>query len=234
VSLLDALAVDRRRRDEILVGAGFAPDGELLGPRNADYQFSLEDAQALIEGLPWPAHVTSEQMEVMAANAIAQRLWGVDLAVEFPSPPERNLMNFATLPRFADRVRNWDALATVGISVLKGHHRGPVAVPELATAYFASVMERVFGGAPRYVRRVLDLWDSVPPRVPKVRWFYPVTWDHQVAGEMRFLVSVATAHESAGLTFHEWMPIDAESWTRLESVPALRSPCPLPGAEDGQ
>lgn len=233
-AILDALAVERGLRNAIMSGAGFAPDGAELGPRNADYQFSLDEARSLIDGLPWPAHVTSEQMEVMAANGIAQRLWGVDLAHEFLAPAERNLMTFATQTRFADRVRNWDEVASVGIAVLKGHHRGPVAVPESATAYFASVMERIFDGDPRYVRRLLDLWEGVVPRVPKVRWFYPVTWAHPVVGEMRFLVSVASAHEAAGLTFHEWMPLDAESWMRLDAVCGRPFPCAQPGSSAAQ
>jgi len=234
LALLDALGVERSARNAILAGAGFASDGELLGPRNADYMFTLDEARELIEGLPWPSHVTSEQMEVMAANELAQRLWGVDLAHEFQGPAERNLMTFATLPRFADRVRNWDEVASVGISVLKGHHRQPVPAPEAATSYFGAVMERIFDGDPRYVRRLLDLWDGVAPRAPKVRWFYPVVWDYPGAGELRFMVSLATAHETAGLTFHDWLPLDADSWSRLEAIRLLPFPCGTGGGVRGQ
>ncbi len=217
-SLLDVLEVDRRLRNEILVGAGFAPDGERLGPHNPDYMYTVDEARALIAGLPWPSHVTSELMEVVAANRVAQRLWGVDLERELLGPVERNLATFATNPRFADRVTNWDALVAVAIGVLKGHHRGAVPLPETATAYFAAVIERVFDGNPRYVRRLLDLWDRVPPRTAKIRWFYDVHWADRVAGEMRFRVSVAVADEPGGLMFHDWIPVGAETWTRLEAV----------------
>ena len=113
VAILDALEVDRRLRNEILIGAGFAPDGDHLGPRNADYMFTLAETEALINALPWPAHVNSELMEVLAANSIVQRLWGIDLQHEFTTPIERNLMNFATDPRFADRVKNWESATAV-------------------------------------------------------------------------------------------------------------------------
>ncbi|MCL4230804.1 MAG: helix-turn-helix transcriptional regulator [Dehalococcoidia bacterium] len=217
-ALLDVLELDRRLRNEILVGAGFAPDGGQLGPHNPDYMYTVEEARSLIEGHPWPACVASEMMEVVAANRAAQRLWGVDLDHEFASPVERNLATFATNPRFADHVKNWEAVTSVAIGVLKGHHRGAVPLPESATAYFAAVMERVFDGNPRYVRRLLDLWDRVPARTPKIRWFFETVWSDNVAGEMRFKVSVAMADEPGGLTFHDWIPADAETWSRLDTL----------------
>lgn len=218
IAILDVLEVDRRLRNEILFGAGFAPDGEQLGPSNPDYMYTLEEAGALIEDLPWPSHLNSELMEVVAANTLVQRLWGVDLRHEFTGAVERNLMNFATDNRFADRVKNWDATTALAISVLKGHHRGPVTLPESGKAYLSAVLERVFEGDPRYVRRLLDLWDRVPPAIPKVRWFYPVDWEHPAVGEMHFHVSVAMADEPGGLMFHDWIPASAETWTRLNSL----------------
>ncbi|MCZ2109603.1 MAG: helix-turn-helix transcriptional regulator [Dehalococcoidia bacterium] len=217
-SLLDVLEVDRRLRNEILVGAGFAPDGERLGPTNPDYMYTVDEARALADTLPWPCHVTSELMEVVAANGVAQRLWGVDLEHELPGPVDRNLATFATNPRFADRVTNWEAVVSVAVGVLKGHHRGAVPLPETTTAYFAAVMERVFDGNARYVRRLLNLWERVPPRVPKIRWFYDVNWSDRVVGEMRFRVSVAMADEPGGLMFHDWIPADAQTWSRLDAV----------------
>ncbi len=217
-SLLDVLEVDRRLRNEILVGAGFAPDGERLGPTNPDYMYTVDEARALADTLPWPCHVTSELMEVVAANGVAQRLWGVDLEHELPGPVDRNLATFATNPRFADRVTNWEAVVSVAVGVLKGHHRGAVPLPETTTAYFAAVMERVFDGNARYVRRLLNLWDRVPPRAPKIRWFYDVNWSDRVVGEMRFRVSVAMADEPGGLMFHDWVPADAQTWSRLDAV----------------
>ncbi|MCC7089863.1 MAG: helix-turn-helix domain-containing protein [Dehalococcoidia bacterium] len=230
VAILDALEVDRRLRNEILIGAGFAPDGDHLGPRNADYMFTLAETEALINALPWPAHVNSELMEVLAANSIVQRLWGIDLQHEFTSPIERNLMNFATDPRFADRVKNWESATAVAIGALKGHHRGPVPMPESATAYLSAVLESIYDGDPGYVRRLLDLWDRVPPRIPKVRWFYPVIWDHPVMGEMHFQVSVAVADEPGGLQFHDWIPVDAKTWISLNE---LMGPPSLPGQATG-
>lgn len=75
--------------------------------------------------------------------------------------------------------------------MLKGHHRQPVAAPEAATSYFGPVMEQIFDGDPRYVRRLVDLWDGVAPRAPKARWFYPVVWDYFGAGELRFALPLA-------------------------------------------
>lgn len=223
-AILDALQTDRRLRNEILVQAGFAPDGERLGPRNSDYMYTMEEAQVLIDELPWPAHVNSELMEVLAANELAERVWGVDLAHELTTPLERNMMTVATVPRFADRIKNWEEMVSVGIGVLKGHHRGAVPMPESATAYFAAVMERVYAGDPRYLHRLLGMWDRVPPRAPKVRWFYPIVWDHQAVGELRFLVSVAMAHEPTGVMFNDWIPLDGATWDRLARLRELPFP----------
>ncbi|MFN8618260.1 MAG: helix-turn-helix domain-containing protein [Dehalococcoidia bacterium] len=222
VGILDVLAVDRMVRNQILLSAGFAPDGELLGPHNPDYMFTSAEAVSLISTLPWPAHVQTELMEVIAANRLAQRLWGVDLDREFHGAVERNLITFATNPRFADRILNWEETATVAVGALKGHHRGSVLQPEAATAYFGAVLDRVFSADPRYSRRLLDLWDRVPPRVPKIRWYYPVVWSDAELGVLRFLVSAASADEPGGLMFHEWMPTNAETWQKLEVLQSRR------------
>jgi hypothetical protein len=40
--------------------------------------------------------------------------------------------------------------------------------------------------------------------------------------ELRYsvLVSAASADEAGGLMFHEWMPVDAETWEKLEILRA--------------
>lgn len=215
-ALLDALKVDRHVRNEVLVGAGFAPDGDRLGPDNEDYMFSLEEATAAIDERPWPAHVNSELMEVVAANGVAQLLWGVDLLLEYNTPVERNMLTVATTPRFADRIANWDEMVSVGISIMKGHHRGPETMPEGTSQYFAAVMQRLFSGDPKYVGRFLQLWDKVAPRTPKIYWSYPVVYDHPDAGRLSFTVAVSAANETDGLYFNDWIAEDSATLTALE------------------
>lgn len=219
-AILDALRADRYLRNDILIGAGFAPDGGRLGPANDDYMFTLEEAREAIMGRPWPAHVNNELMEVLAANELMQRVWDVDLDREYNTPVERNMLTVAATPRFADRILNWKEMVSVGIAVMKGHHRGPERTPEGTSQYFQAVIQRLFEGAPHYLAAFLQLWESVPPRTPKIRWSYPVAWDHLRAGKLRFTVLVSAASEQDGLHFHDWVPEDAATAAGLELLKA--------------
>jgi transcriptional regulator with XRE-family HTH domain len=126
LAILDALKVERHLRNEILVGAGFAPDGDELGSIGVPhYMYSLADAAKHVEEMPWPAFVLNEYTEIVAANKLIELLWDIDLKREFPDPLDRNMIAVASNPRFAARVENWDATMQQGIGVFKGHHRGP-------------------------------------------------------------------------------------------------------------
>lgn len=207
VTILDALKLERRGRDEILVGAGYAPDGFNLGPdRHPDYMFTLDQAQEHLDTTPWPAFVMNEVLEVVAANQRVQDLWGVDLRREFVEPHQRNMLGLASNPRFAERLLNWDEMVAAGVSVFKGHHRGPEDL-SAPSPLFNQVLESLAAGDPQYVARFLDLWQKTPPRTPKVRWWYPVVWR---AGDavLRFRGLVTTCDEPHGLAFNDWIPID--------------------------
>jgi transcriptional regulator with XRE-family HTH domain len=219
--LLDTLKTERPLRDQILERAGFAPDGARLRPGPEGYMFTVDEALADIEERAWPVCVLTELMEVLGANALLQRVWNVDLSTEFMGPFERNLMTVVTTPRFADRIVNWDEVVTAGISAWKGHHRGPEELHSPSSAYFMAVMQKVLAGDPAYVQRLVGLWDTVPPVVPKVRWRFPVVWDRPPVGELRFEVVVNAANEHEGFYFQEWHPLGADAWTRLEQLASL-------------
>src|SRR5690606_4365543 len=161
-AILDALRADRYLRNDILIGAGFAPDGGRLGPANDDYMFTLEEAREAIMGRPWPAHVNNELMEVLAANELMQRVWDVDLDREYNTPVERHMLTVAATPRFADRILNGKEMVSVGIAVMKGHHRGPERTPEGTSQYFQAVIQRLFEGDPHYRA---EFEDAIRPRI---------------------------------------------------------------------
>jgi hypothetical protein len=77
---------------------------------------------------------------------------------------------------------------------------------------------------PSLVGRFIDLWQNTEGKTPKVRDRYPVVW--QVPGHpaVRFLALSSTANEWEGLAFHDWIPVDAESWAVLEAIKAEKSP----------
>lgn len=219
VKLLDEMRVDRVIRNKILAGAGFAPDGADLAPgRDQSYWYTLDEATTDIAHRPWPAHLNSEMIEVLAANELMQRVWNVDMETEFTGPHERNMLTVASRPRFADRILNWEEMVTTGIAVMKGHHRGAETAPEGSSPYFVSVMQHFLQGDARYISRFIDLWQSTEPQYPKIPWSYPVVWDHLEVGILRFDVIVTTANDIDGFTFCDWMPLDSSTWERLEAL----------------
>jgi hypothetical protein len=217
-ALLDALKVERQKRNAILVGAGFAPDGQFLGPgRLPDFMFTLEEAKEQVDQCPWPSFVVNEFMELIWCNDVCLRLWDVDLNREFPPGIERNMLSVASNLRFAERMGNWDDLVRLAIGVFKGHYRGPEEL-ERASPYFAEVMRRYAQGEPRFVARFAELWEDTPPLGAKVRLMYPVHWLEPGYRPMHFQGLTTTANENEGLAFNDWIPCDAITWEELERL----------------
>ncbi len=105
----------------------------------------------------------------------------------------------------------------------RGHHRGPESF-EQPSPYFAAVLERFLQGDPKYVQRFLHLWETAPVGLQyKVRWSYPVVWDDPTIGPLRFHCLCTCANEEDGIDFHDWIPVDSETWVALTSVAARRA-----------
>jgi transcriptional regulator with XRE-family HTH domain len=221
VSILDALKVDRGTRTRILNQAGFASDSDVLSPsRDPDYYFSLEEALAEAETHPWPIAVQSELMEVLGANQLMQRIWGVDLERELHNPVERNVLSVISLPRFEDRLLNWDEVCEVALSVVKGHHLGAETAPEGSSAYFTAVMQHFMTGVPAYVTRLAEIWERTESIPWKVRWWCPVEWRDPDVGLMRFHALFTTASEHDGMAFMDWIPVDGQTSRAMEGLRA--------------
>jgi transcriptional regulator with XRE-family HTH domain len=220
MAVMDALNVERGERNAIFLAAGYALDGERLGPTALEMGFTRAGAQEECDRARWPCFVLSEFSELMCANDIAQTLWGIDLATEFTGPGERAMLAVASQPRFADCLLNWDAAMSAMVAAFKGHHRGPENVEE-PSAMFKTMLDRFLAGDPKYVARFLELWQRVTPRQPELRWHYPITWRHPSAGVMRFDAVVSTCNITDASSFNDWVPVDAESWANLELVRGL-------------
>jgi len=219
-AILDALRLERSERNAIVAAAGYASDGYELSPWPVrGFMFTPDEAASFIEGYPWPAFLSNDSMEVVAANAAAQRLWSVDLNTEFLDPLERNLLGVASNPRFATRCANLPEILTMMAAVFKGHHRGPESM-DAPSPYFASILERFFAGDPARIQPFLQAWQTAVPRTPKIRWEYPIVWDEPGIGTLRFRGMVNPASEPDGLAFNDWIPLDAATWTALDRVKA--------------
>jgi len=220
IAMLDALQIDRGWRNEILSAAGFSPDGLAVRAHNIEeWQFTPLEAELEIADYAWPSFVLTERMEVIAANAVSQALWGVDLRREFVDPIDRNLLSVASNPRFAERVVNWDqAIETIAGS-WKGYHRAEESLTS-PTPYLKAVLERFLAGDPKYVQRFAAAWERAdfPRNRQRLRWSYPVVWDEPGIGVMRFRCLVSTMSEIDGLAVNDWIPRDAESWSNLDRL----------------
>jgi transcriptional regulator with XRE-family HTH domain len=220
--LLDELRVDRAERRSVFESAGFAPDERSFVPEDRLHAetYSQADAAAAVDRYKWPAFVVDKFLGVVAANRAAQTLWGVDLDREFQDPLERNLLSVATNPRFADRIANWDEAVGHVVAVRKAHDWAPEQL-EAPSPYLSALLERLLQGDPKYVARLIDLWQKAPEAwSQKMRWSYPLMWVEPGIGTLRFECLASTASELEGLAFNDWIPTDSLTWLGLEKLSA--------------
>ena len=217
IALLDCLAVEVLDRDTILAGAGFAPDYQTTGRERMDPEHTYDEALAEIDRSEWPAMITNEAMDVVAANVPAQRVWGVNLATEFNTPVERNILAQMSNPRIAGQIANWDETMRILVPMVKGSY-GDSSGDPAASTYYNAVMAHFMAGEPRYVQAAMRIWMEAEPRILKWRFDYPIHWQHPQCGLLKFHVVVNPVNRQDHITLNDWLPMDGHTW---ESVRAL-------------
>ncbi len=205
----------------ILEAAGFAPRRSRFTPEtHPHYYYTQSELQQVIDAAPWPEFVMNDSTEVIATNAAVDALWGIDFAHErrTRTQVQRNILSVASEHRFAERVLNWEECVAAMATVLKAR---PQSLDE-PNPYFDAVLAEFARGDPAYLARLAEVWAKTPPHDSRVVWHYRVVWRDDEYGEMRFLATVAPASEPDGTGFNSWHPVDADSWSVLESVKARR------------
>jgi hypothetical protein len=134
-----------------------------------------------------------------------------------------NLLSVASHLRFAERILNWDECIATLAAVFKGSPVSPASLDQ-PDPYFHEVLAEFASGDPAFVARMAQVWAATPARSAKVRWGYRVDWEEPGLGLMRFQAMVGTASEPGALSFNDWIPLDAASWTVLEAVKARGAP----------
>ena len=215
VAILDALKLPVMERNAIMEAAGYAPDGKDVVPSPLDLDFSAEATQAELDRLPWPAFVSNDNVLVVMYNRIIEQLWDVDIATEYPDVAERSMLSVASEPRFADRLLNWDAAVGTIASIYKGHWRGGEDMDAPSPA-FASIVEKLLAGDPKYVARFATVWQEASEAPMLLRWHYPMVWDVPGVGSIDFDCVVSHCNQQEAWAFNDWIPKDAESWRVLE------------------
>lgn len=217
-SLLDALKADSLTRSEVLQKAGFAADGRSPAFRAEDQWFTFDSAVAHMEASPLPAHLNNESMELIAANALMQRVFEVDFNRELGGPFDRSFVAMLTHDRVTQRLANWDEAVSTVLEIVKGHYGGDASIMAANNPYFAAAIEHLLSGDPAYVQRFLAIWAVATPRPRKIRFTYPIVWKHSEAGTMRFHCLVNPANPLGSFTFNDWAPVDATTWEALEAL----------------
>jgi transcriptional regulator with XRE-family HTH domain len=225
-TILQALEATAYEANDILEAAGFTTPSTMF-PDNEypNYFFSVAELQAEVELVEWPEFVLDNANELVAANASAQALWGIDFAHERETRTraQLNLLSVASQQGFTDRIVNWDECVATLAAVFKGRPVNPASLDE-PDPYFSEVLREFADGDPAFLARLVQIWVMTPARDAKVRWNYRVIWRDEEFGDMRFRSVVGTASEPGGLSFNDWHPLDADTWGVLERVKARRAP----------
>jgi transcriptional regulator with XRE-family HTH domain len=218
--VLSALRLEHVERRRIIEDAGFAPDPRVDAALMARISHTIESATAECERHGWPAFVTNEFADVVGANTVVQRLWGIEMPGFGSGLVERNLLSVASDRRFADHLLNWEEAMTVILSVFKAHDWAPENI-EQPGPYLSAVLERFLAGDKRYVGRLIELWQQAPITWErKEHWSYPIIWKGSGTTFMRFDAIVTSASLVDGLTINDWIPLDAPTWRALGQLAA--------------
>jgi len=224
-AILQALEATTYEANEILEAAGFTtPTTMFPADEYPNYFFSVAELQAEVELVEWPEFVLDNANELVAANAAAQALWGIDFPHERETRTraQLNLLSVASQQGFTDRIVNWDECVATLAAVFKGRPVNPASLDE-PDPYFSEVLQAFADGDPAFLARLVQIWVTTPARDAKVRWNYRVVWRDEEFGDMRFRSVVGTASEPDGLSFNDWHPLDGDTWGVLERVKSRRA-----------
>jgi transcriptional regulator with XRE-family HTH domain len=221
-ALIAALKIPNATANIMRESAGFATVNFLFaGEHPRDFFYSLEELPAAVEETPWPQFVVNDAFEIVCANAWICAVWDVDFAEEqrTRTRAQMNVLSVASDHRFADRLKNWDEMIAMFVSIFKAPSPTSYSL-DAPSPYFNEVISQFLNGDPVFLARLLEIWKETKPRKPKVRSSYPIVWEHPEFGVMRFRGVITNASYPDALSFNDWIPLDAETWQVLTKARA--------------
>lgn len=178
-----------------------------------------EQLLAEVEAVPWPAGVFNQVGEMLALNAPFYAMLGPRLASQVRGDPDkRNLVAMASNPDFAERCETWDE----GVGFMIGLAKGDTRVEhnlERPAPNSQDVMRRFLAGDPKYIARLLGLWERTPAIEHWTRHRYPFRWHAEDGRLMRFHVVMHVCDVWRELFWGDYVPEDGETWDVLRSLP---------------
>jgi transcriptional regulator with XRE-family HTH domain len=220
LKVLATLGLTAADQNALLALAGFASVPALYPSREfPDYFYGVDELQRAVEKRPWPAFATNDAMHVVAANRAAQALWRINYASEKRrrTGDEMSLFAIGRDAHFSERMTNFLDVVRVMASVNKGRpHR--TMVPSMAPGLMAAAIQETASDDPELFKRLQRIWEKTKPAAARVQWDLPVVWRDPDCGTLRFIGVVSCANDPDVLNFHDWHPIDGNTWRVLEKV----------------
>ncbi len=213
-AIIVALGMTVEDANPIRAGAGYAIDWqEILNER-----YEPRDAEWLsneVEQYAWPVFVTNQASDVICANRTFRSVVGMDAALRLPDKEHWNFLARASDAAFADRMENWDESTRFMLGIAKGDSRWAINL-ERPTPFLAEALRRFLEGDPAYIRRMLGLWEQAEPVPHTMRMHYRIRWRLTPDELLRFECTMHAADIWQELSWHDWVPADAATWTALE------------------
>ena len=113
--------------------------------------------------------------------------------------------------RFVELFANFDEVVTFMVGTVKGDPRWRESLGN-PSPWLKGRVEMFLAGDQEYIARVFRLWNDAPAIPHRARHSYPVRIYHPGGAIMRFRASASIADLWNELTWHEWVPEDAETW----------------------
>lgn len=210
-SVIDALGMTREDANRIRAAAGFAVDWQTLF--DGRYLFDEARAVELLSQLPWPAFITNQGLDLVAANRAFEKVWHVDLTL----PGDRNFLAGASNVHFTRYIENFDELVSFMLGLAKGDPRLAQDL-EHPAPWLRNAVDRLLDGDAQYISRVSRIWDTAEPLPHRTRHQYNVRWRYLGEHPMQFIGVLTICDVWNELSWNDWIPANAETWAALEEV----------------
>jgi transcriptional regulator with XRE-family HTH domain len=214
-AIIDALGLTKDQANPLLAGAGYATNVSAIF-HQAYGPYEQEWFEREVEWSAWPAAVTNEASDIIAANRIFRRLVGIPLSEKLPRPERWNLIVLASDPAFGEHVENWDEVFSVMLGLGKADLRRDVN-PERPAPWTTEAFKLFLQGDPAYVARLLKLWDGAQPVAHTTRLHLPVRWRHE-GQTLRFQSVLHIADVWKVYAWSDWIPEDEATMRALAAL----------------
>lgn len=215
-AIIQALGLPVEEANRVFAGAGYSID--LRGVLNQRYEpKDVAWLEEQVEAYAWPVFATNQAGDVLAANRRFRLLIGIPLNERLPNPAKWNFVAKASDPAFADRLESWDASMRFMIGLAKAEQRHEINL-ERPAPFTNESFQRFLKGDPAYITRLLMLWEKAEPVPHTTRMTYPVRWRHESGTLLSFTATMHVADVWQELSWHDWIPDDAETLALLRTV----------------